>query len=349
MKALKVLALTLAVGAVANIGRADDKANPGPQIRTIVRNLDNPSGIAIQPETGHIFVSEHRGVLRLSPQTEEGKKGLARAFEVNRYPTDIYGKGPMYDVGPLGVAFLDGEHIIVADGSRKDAEELVRVYKVGTTSAEKPAKEDSAVYTLGPITAGDTSAKGEGNFYGIAITNNAIHITSNGDDTKGWVLRSQLKDGKPGELEGFIATKQDVQTDAPCGITVSSSGDLVVGQMGEVNVAGDSLLLIYDAKTGKLKKSYETGLSDITGMAYSPATGKLYATDFSWAATENGGLFELTISGDKCEARKVCELDKPTAIVFDDKGNALITAFGTAEEGSKTKPGHIVRVPKKLL
>ena len=338
------LALMLAATAI----HADDK-KPAPGPRAVAGNLDNPSGIAIHPETGHFFISEHRGVLRLFPQTEEGKKGMARAFEVNHFPSDIYGKGPMYDIGPLGVGFLDNEHLIVADGSRPDASELVRVYKIGATAPAKPAKEDSAAFTLGPVEAGDTSAKGEGNFYGVAVTNNAIHITSNGDDTKGWVLRSVITDGKPGKLEGFIATKQDVAVDAPCAITVDKSGDLVIGQMGEVNVAGDSLLLVYDAKTGKLKKQYETGLSDIIGLAYSPVTGKLYATDFSWVDATKGGLFELTIEGDKCTARKVASLDKPTAIAFDAKGHAYVTTFGTAEEGAKGKPGKLFRIAKGQL
>ncbi len=45
---------------------------------------------------------------------------------------------------------------------------------------------------------------------------------------------------------------------------------LVVGQMGEMNVPGDSLLCMYDAATGKLQKSLKTGLHDIAGLAYSP-------------------------------------------------------------------------------
>lgn len=347
---LPMVTFSSALFAFVGVATADD-AQPKrmPAVRSVAGNLDNPSGVAIHPETGHIFVAEHRGVLRLSPQTEEGKKGMARTFEVRKYPSDIYGKGPMYDIGPLGVAFLNGEHLIVADGSRPDAEELVRIYEIAATPPEKSQAEDAATYTLGPIKPGDASEKGEGNFYGIAVTNQAIHITSNGDDTKGWILRSQLEGDKPGELQPFIATKQDVEVDAPCGITVNADGDLVVGQMGEISVLGDSLLLVYDAKTGKLKQQYKTGLSDITGLAYSPATGRLYATDFAWADTKQGGLFELTLENGACTTRKVLELDKPTAITFDNKGHAFVTVFGTAEEGAKGKPGKLIRVPKPLL
>lgn len=325
-----------------------DDAKPKPAPRPAAQNLENPSGVAIHPETGHIFIAERRGVLRLFPQTDPEKKGFARKFEVNGYPTDVYGKGPMYDIGPLGVAFLGNDHLIVADGSRPDAEELVRVYKIGAEAPERPTKEPNAAFTLGPIGPGETSAKGEGNFYAIAVSKNAIYVTSNGDDTKGWVLRSELKDGKPGPLQGFIATKSDVDTDAPCGITLSPQGDLIVGQMGEITVPNDSLLLVYGTD-GKLKKKYSTGLHDLVGLAYSPATGKLYGVDFAWADTTQGGLYELTLSGDACKTRKVCDLDKPTAIAFDKNGHAFVTIIGTAEEGATTKPGKLIRVPKGAL
>jgi hypothetical protein len=320
--------------------------------RPLARDLDNPSGLVIQPGTGDILVAEHRGVFRLHrEEPAEGQRWAPRTktAEISGYSTDIYGKGPMYDIGPLGLAWLDAEHLIVGDGSRKDGAELVRVYKVGSAALGTPAGEDSAAFTLGPIVGGDLSAMGEGNFYGIAVTAGAIFVTCNGDDTKGWISKAAIVDGKPGELVPFIATKEAVGVDAPVAITVNGDGDLVVGQMGEVNVAGDSLLTVYNPETGELKAKYTTGLSDIAGLAYSPVSGKLYAVDYAWADSTQGGLFELTVSGETCTATKVRELDKPTAIVFDDEGNAYITGFGTAEEGSETKPGYIVRVRAETL
>ena len=89
---------------------------------------------------------------------------------------------------------------------------------------------------------------------------------------------------------------------------------------------GDSLLAVFDADSGELIDDWETGLSDITGLAYSPQTGKLYATDFSWADTTQGGLFELTVTDNGVETRKVRDLDKPTAIAFDADGHAFVAA-----------------------
>lgn len=305
---------------------------------TVVTNLESPSGLAIHPTTGHVFVASRYGVYRYIP--DPGGNKHSAPIEIAGYEVDIYGKGPMYNIGPLGLAFLDNDHLIVGDGSRKDGDELVRVYKVGDKAPAEYQKESAAVYTLGPITKGDQTSSGEGNFYGVAVGGGKIFITCNGDDTKGWVAVSTIADGKPGELKPTIATKEKTQVDAPVAITFDPEGkELVIGQMGEVNTPGDSLLTFYDPASGELKRSLKTGLSDIAGLAYSPKTKKLYATDFAWAKPEDGGLFELTIEGETVTPKKILKLDKPAAIAFDKDGLLYITTFGTQVKDSDKSPG----------
>lgn len=336
--ALCLLTGVLAFSVSAPMASAEDVDST-----VVVSKLDNPSGVVVNPESGHVFVASRAGVYRYDPL------GHKAYLEVIGFPTDVYGKGPKYNVGPLGVAWLDNKHLIVGDGSRKDGDELVRIYEVGPKPLEEPKEEGDAVHTLGPIEAGEKSARGEGNFYGVAVASGQIFVTCNGDDTKGWISAAKVKNGKPGKLVPTIATKEAVGVDAPVGITTSDDGkDLVVSQMGEMNVPGDSLLTIYDAKSGKLKNKYETGLHDIAGVAYSPKTGKLYAVDFAWSDTSKGGLFELTIDGDKVKTSKVLSLDKPTALAFDKDGALYITQFGSAEEGSEDLPGSVVRIDPGL-
>lgn len=316
---------------------------PAVTVKTLVTNLENPSGIAIQEGTGHVFVASRYGIYRYDA------KGKTVDLEIAGYPTDIYGKGPKYNVGPLGLAFLSKDQLVVGDGSRPDGSELVRIYKVGDKPVAKWAKEDTAAQTLGPIKAGPKTAKGEGNFYGVATGGGDIFVTCNGDDTKGWVAKSVVKDGKAGPLELTIATKEATKVDAPVAITFSLDGkQLVIGQMGEMNVANDSLLTFYDPKTGKLTKSLKTGLSDIAGLAYSPKTKKLYATDFSWVDTKKGGLFELKIDGDKVTAEKIVSLDKPAAIAFDKDGNLYLSSFGTQGKDAEKSPGSLAMIKAGL-
>ncbi len=341
-----LLMLTVAVAVTAGTVQAQEKKNaPGP--RSVGAALNNPTGVAIHPKTGDVIVAERRGIVRfLAEKPENGKR---RHMEVNRFPGDKYGKGPIYDIGPLGIAFIDDEHLVVGDGSQVDTDEVIRVYELHAKPAEKAIAAKDAEVTLGPLDSSD-ELKAEGNYYGVAVTAGHIYATANGDDTKGWIVRAKLDDhGHPADLERFIATKEAVEVDAPVAITVNSDGDLVVGQMGEITVPGDSLLSVYDPKTGKLKSNHETGLDDITGLAYSPASGKLYATDFSWHDTSKGALYELTVSGDQCNAKKVAELDKPTALAFDKDGHLYVTIIGTPEEGSDKPSGKVLRLSKRFL
>jgi DNA-binding beta-propeller fold protein YncE len=137
--------------------------------------------------------------------------------------------------------------------------------------------------------------------------------------------------------------------DAPVGITSSADGkQVVIGQMGEINVPNDSLLCFYNAEDGKLISSHNTSLHDIVGLAYSPKTGKLYAVDFAWMDTAKGGLFELRIKDGEVHSRFVAGLDKPTALAFDAAGNLFVTAIGTPKEGSQDPAGMVVVFPAGL-
>lgn len=331
---------------------ADEKAEDaaGPEAVTLVTNLENPSGLTVHAKTGHIFVASKYGVYRYDP------KGHGVTLEISGYPTDVYGTGPKYDIGPLGVEFLDESTLIVGDGSRPDGEEVVRTYKIADTPAETPTPEGNAEKTFGPITEGldtalgEQTTKPEGNFYDIAVGKTGVFISSNGDDTKGWILKIDLNDGELGDtMVPTIATKVDVQVDAPVPLEFNADKtELYVGQMGEINVPNDSLLLVYDPESGELKKQYQLGLHDPAGLAISPKTEKIYISDFAWVKPEEGGLFEVTLDGDKATTKKILSLDKPTALAFDEDGKLYVTVCGTADPEAKTSDGEPLS-PGKLL
>jgi DNA-binding beta-propeller fold protein YncE len=334
----RLTALMAGAAITAALSLTAHAAKPAHEV--VAKGLDNPTGVAVQPGTGHVFIASHAGVHRLDP-----KSGKLTA-EVAGNPTDIYGKGPKYNIGPLGLAFIDANHLVVGDGSRPDGEELVRVYKVGNEAAAEPQAEGKALYTLGPIKAGEETAKGEGNFYGVAADASRIFVTCNGDDTKGWVASARVKDCKPGQLKLSIATKEATEVDAPGPVTFAKMGKaVIVGQIGEVNVEGDSLITIYTPK-GKLTRKLTTTLNDVAGLAWS-GSGKLYATDFSWIDASKGALYQLNLGkkdATEAKCRKILDLDKPTGIAFDEDGNAYIAVFGTAAEGSDKPAGQIIKV-----
>ena len=340
---MKTLLSLIAAGLVAlaiSPARGETKAD------TVIGGLSNPTGLAVQPETGHVFVSDSAAgrVIRVVD-------GKAEDVVVG-FPKDVYGKGPKFDIGPLGLAFLDKDTLIVGDGSFVDGQEYVRVFTV--PAAGKPALnfDKDAKAKLGPLGEKD-GLKPEGNFYAIAVGKTAIYITSNGDDTKGWVLKADVTGTKFGELTRYIATKEAVEVDAPVGITIGPDGDIVVGQMGEINIPKDSLLTFYNAKTGKKVLNLPTGLYDITGLAYSPKTKLLYATDFAWMSSGDGGLYRLDKSnaGGKqgAKATKILALEKPTAMAFGKDGELYITVVGPKKDSENApKEGALLKIAPGL-
>lgn len=296
---------------------------------TVVTGLSNPCGIAIQPETGTVFVSDSaKGtVVRII----DGKAEVVIAGS----PKDVYGKGPKYDIGPLGIAFRDKNTLVVGDGGFVDGQESIRIFTIPEPGKAALDYDKDVVTKLGPLAA-EGDVKPEGNLYGVAVTAAGIYCTCNGDDTKGWISMAEINGTKYGPLKRFIATKEAVDVDAPVAITVSAQGDLVVGQMGEMNKPKDGLLTFYNAKSGKKLLNLETGLYDPTGLAYSPK-GLLYATDFAWMASSEGGLYRLdkdTKDGNTTiKTTKIVELDKPTALAFGPDGTLYVTVVGATKEG----------------
>ena len=332
MRILATVAAFAVISLVPVLGRAQEKPE------TVVEGLTNPCGVAIQPGTNDVFVADS-GAGRIV-RIEDGKA----VDVIVGFPKGSYGKGPKYDIGPLGLLFLDKSTLVVGGGGLKDGDEMLRVYKVPEAGKEAIKADAMAQnFKLAP----KDDIKGEGNFYALARTEKFVYVTCNGDDTKGWVGRAAIKDGKLENFERYLATKEATDLDAPVGITISpddSSGTyIVVGQMGEINQAEDAKLTFYSEGKEKLL-DLETGLNDITALAYSTKKRgdrkQLYALDFNWLKTAEGGLFRLVAKGDEdVEAKSIATLDKPTAMAFAADGTLYVTIIGTGDD----KPGKLLK------
>ncbi|HTN73705.1 MAG TPA: hypothetical protein VL096_00605, partial [Pirellulaceae bacterium] len=311
-------------------------------IETVLAGLKNPCGIAVQPESGTLFVSDsgHLKVLRIVGGKAEDV--------VTGFTKDVYGKGPSYEIGPLGLAFIDAETLVVGGGGKPDGEEQVQIFTVPAAGQSALMAESAKLNFMLPANG---TIPAECNFFGVAATKNAIYVTSNGDDAQGWVAKSEIEGTKVKELTRFIATKKAVQVDAPVGITISPRGEVVIGQMGEIDTPADSLLTFYNANTGAKLLNLKTGLHDITALAYSPQ-GQLYALDFAWLDPAHGGLYQLVaekkFGEQKLQAKKIVALDKPTAMVFGPDGALYITVMGTAGSGDKSPPGKLLKIAPGL-
>ena len=142
MRKLHWFVACLVVCCCSNVWSAD------PEATVVVDGLNNPCGIAVQPETGHIFVADS-GAGRVIRIVEGKSQDVITGFTA-----DIYGKGPMYNIGPLGLVFLDTNTLIVGGGDKIDGEELLRAFTIPT--AGQPAiTADKAESTFALPAEGD--------------------------------------------------------------------------------------------------------------------------------------------------------------------------------------------------
>jgi hypothetical protein len=274
---------------------------------------------------------------------------------ITGFGKDIYGKGPMYDIGPLGLVFVDGgKTLVVGGGDKVDGQEIMRAFSV--PEGDKTLTAEDVAWSAGPIAAGDQSTTGEGNFYGLAAHGNSVFVSSNGDDTKGWVLRVDIAGENAQKLVPFIATKVATEVDAPVGIAMSPRGELVVGQMGEITVPNDSLLTFYNAESGEMRVNLPTNLFDISALAYHPRTSKLYALDYAWMQNSEGGLYRLDMRDNgQLDVVKIALprlLDKPTAMAFAPDGTLYVTVIGSPGTEEPASPdvgtGMLVKITGEL-
>jgi hypothetical protein len=323
-------------------------------LETVVEGLNNPTGIAIQPGTNHVFVADS-GAGRVI-RVVDGKLQEV----ITDFPTDYYGKSPIYDIGPLSLMFIDQFTLVVGGGGLEDGEDSIQLYKI-PEAGKAPITADQIEGEAQTLPAESDEIPGEGDFYSMANTSKGIYVTCNGDDAKGWIALATIVEGKLSNFKRSFALKEETKTNAPVAITLSPDGYLAIGQMGNIRGSGDSLLTFCDPEDGKILASFETGLDNLTGLAYGPKRGRLFATEFrkinqsaansgedseenvGEADLPSGALVKLIARGeDECEAVEIMRLDKPTSLAFSPEGDLYVTLAGNTSEGVETPDGKLV-------
>lgn len=306
------------------------------RVEPLATGLVNPTAVAVHAASGDLFVAESGAgrIIRVKPAEPHTITPV-----IDGFPTSRFGDGPSFQIGPLGLAFVDRSTLAVGEGGQANGSEVVRLYIL--PDEPKPLKHAESKHVLGPIFARSDSATGEGDFYALAAAAGALYVAGHGDDTKGWIWRADMSNLPAAELKPFIATKVERKRDAPTALAISARGELVVAHMGELNEPRDSRISFYHGTSGKKLLSLDTGLHDITGLAYEPSSGWLFAVDFAWSDPTAGGLYRLDMdvrSGRQAiKAVKLQSLRRPTALAIPSNGIAYVTTLD-GEVGATTSP-----------
>ncbi|BBO35294.1 hypothetical protein PLANPX_4906 [Lacipirellula parvula] len=327
------------------------------QVETLLSGLDNPCAVVVRPEARdgqpyEIYVSESGAgqVLRVTSDKPSESTPIITGFPVDSYG-DAKKAESEYRIGPLGLAFITPKKLAVGGAGLEQGEDLVTVYSLPEDGSALEYKQQD--HAVGPIPKGKKTTTGEGNFYGLAKSDDALFVTSNGDDDEAWVLKADLKANKLRDLQPFIATKRLVGTTGPTGAVVNpkqNANYLVISQMSDFETDRDSLITFYSPRSGKVALNQQTGLYDIAGLAYSP-TDNLYAVDVVRADAKLGGVYRLD-SAEKdgkqtCRAVKIAGAERPTALAFGPDGAMYVTAIGPRQAPGTPSTGVLLKITPK--
>ena len=318
--------------------------------KVVVEKLADPSGIAIQPETGHIFVAESR----------LGR--ILRIVDGQPQPVIVTGPDESVELGadarfrPLGLGFIDRHTLVIGTGNHPRHEAAVYVTQIPDVGAD-PLHLDSLL-KLGPLHRTDESPE-LGDFISVVASKSMVYAAESDERTKGYIFGAEIKDLKQldklesfGQLRRFIATREAAKVPSPSGMTLSSRGEIVVGQTGALDDSRDSRLSFYRSTDGRLLLNLEIELLDVIAVQYGapkPPSNKadLYVLDLANASPEMAGLYRLVAefrSGKQAvRAVKIASLDRPTAMAIASDGSMYVTVLGPASTSTNANSGQVLR------
>jgi hypothetical protein len=327
---------------------------------TVLGVLDHPCGVAIQPETGTVFVAESgrgRIVRVVDGKAEEVIVGLPRASLRN-----VSDSRHRFPIGPMGLAFFDKKTLVIGCAGQADSAD--RLYRIDLPEAGSPPVVADASTSVGPPTPQASQAIAE-EFLGITVLRDVVLVTANGADGHGWVLGSTIARGTPAPAPGLgpsnvrIPTSGSPPLSTLGGLSISPRGEIVVGELGRLDQPHDSRLLFFRPSDGRPLLSLAAQLHDITALAYGAPLAPthhmaLYALDFAWLDTMQGGLYRLdAVLENEVQAirpTRIASLQRPTSLAIGLDGSMYVTTLGGTgtsenEKGNEneTPSGRLVR------
>lgn len=314
---------------------------------TVLRGLDNPWGLAIRAgrdKAGphELFIAES-GAGRVIRVTTDQPDKVHEA--VVGFPVSASTAGPEIRAGPLGLAFLTRTKLIVTGAGDDDSRPEVRVYVLSGDEAALDA--DSYDHLVRSARVGSQSADGPGELWAAATNSSTAFFTAGSVPGEGWVFKADIEANRLKSLRPLVSPRRGGSLTSPAGVTltpVDRPQFLVVADESSLDSPHDSRLMFYTLVTGSLALSLETGLDDVTGLAYSPS-GQLYAVDCARNETGQGGVYRLDDARHEgrqaCRAVKIASVAHGVSLAFAPDGALYVTSLG---EGENTKQGSLVKI-----
>lgn len=325
------------------------RADMEPEV--VLDGLNRPCGVAIQPDTGIVFLAESGGgrVIRIvdgAPQEV-----------VSGFPLAKLTHPPSLELGPLSLLFINSEVLVVTAAGANSGEEILYLVQVPPLGAPPLSADECS--KLGPLAPAQSQAGGD-NFMGIVQVGSVIYLGA-WDSLAGNQIctlpitratRLESPDGY-GKLTVFAnAAPTGRVAQAVCLARRGKENEIVVGMAGTAERERDSEIAFFRTHDSQQLLRLATGLYDVMGLCYaSPPEANdqhfLYAVDAAWSEPEAGGLFRLDakLSGGTMaiEPVRLAKLRHPIAIERALDGTLYVTTAGETAPDAAASSGQLLR------
>lgn len=295
------------------------------QVDIIARGGANPSAIAYRPggtEVAYeVFVADAASgaVIRFSSRepgvTQEAISGF-----------DSHQSGQRQQNG-IGMLFLSNTRLLVSGGNPAGDPQTVRVYELpddgSTVNADNPRQK--CVFDEDLALAGDALE-----FGAIAANENTIFVAAWDPTGQAGILLKSRRRGRMIDDLDLFAKFQPIRRElgvAALAVNPHPGKPYLVAGLPAADDASTSRLVFYHPLTGQELLILATGLDRLTGLAYSPRSGLLYA---SGSNSEFSGIFRLDAATENgkpsCRPTVITNLNNPTTLSFAPDGTLLVAA-----------------------
>lgn len=293
---------------------ADDFAS-----ETVLTNLHRPCGIAVRPggtaDRYEVFVAD-TGTGRVIRWTTQVPKDVTEVVAGFPSANDFERFVPS---GPTAIWFLDSGMLVVGAASPTE-DQLLRSFELA---------DDGEVLDADSGNGASADATRKNETYCLSMTRtranefvpDALILALRADEV-GLIRKARIQAGIVGQPRPFGGSQP---SSVPLAVATSPAGRIVV--------ADDSgQLAFYNPIEGNAELQLATELRQVTSLAYSPITDRLYAADFPT------GIYRIDDASEpgkpSCRAVRVAEIDRPSALAFAPDGALYVVTFGDGDNGT---------------
>lgn len=314
-----LFALAFAPSVLAQLASQQSTKSQHVAPEAMLSNLNRPCAIAVRPggtaDRYELFIAESgagrivRWSTAASGEAPEIIAGFTSAADFDRFNPQ----------GPVSLWFLDAGLLVVGTrGASPDA--LLRSYEL---------PEDEKVLDADVDRRADARSADAGDSVCLALTRSRPNefvadalLLAVRDGDGGTLLRARVQAGIVGHPKSF---GEGEAASWPRALATSPAGRFVVGdQKGRLSFSNPI--------DGSRELHFTTKLTQLTGLAYSPTTGSLYAADF------DQGLFRIDDASQPgrpaCNPVKIAELKQLAALAFAPDGALYLITFGDGKNGT---------------